>query len=102
MIFRAIKKASYSACRHKVSAIGFNGKGEMIYSSFNKRRFNRKGGNFHAEMNVMRVAGKALKTIIICRVNNHGNLLPIDPCKVCAEKAKELGVKIITIEGDMI
>jgi cytidine deaminase len=98
LIRKAIKKASYSQCNHKVSAIGINHRGEVIYSSFNKKRFERKGGGIHAEMDVMKKAGPSLNTIIICRVNMSGNLLPIDPCKTCHKKALELGIKIITIK----
>jgi deoxycytidylate deaminase len=97
IINKAVKKAMSSMCNYKISALGFNNKGELICSSFNKPRFHRQGGGVHAEMNVMAKAGPGLKTVLICRVNAHGKLLPIDPCKFCAEKAKELGIKIVTI-----
>jgi deoxycytidylate deaminase len=97
VLIKAKRRALKSSCRYKISALGFNSRGELIYSSFNKPRFKRYGGGVHAEMNVMLKAGPSLKTIILCRVNNYGKLLPIDPCSVCKRKSEELGIKIITI-----
>ena len=94
---RVIKKASQSTCRYKIGAIGLNAKGELVGTSINKPRFSRYGGGIHSEMGLMKQYGKKLKTIIICRVNNNGNLLPIKPCKVCSKKAKDLGIKIYSI-----
>ena len=98
IVDRAIRKAMQSRCTYKVSALGFNRKGELIYSSFNKSRFMRKSGGIHAEMNVMLSAGPALRTIILCRVGREGSLLPIEPCLTCAQKAKELGIKIYSLK----
>jgi hypothetical protein len=99
--FFLIKKAKQIAlksnCNYRISALGLNKKGELINSAFNKHRFMHNGGGIHAEMLLMKKSGPKLKTIIICRVNKSGNLLSISPCEVCATKAKELGIKIITI-----
>lgn len=92
-----VKKAGQSLCRFKISAFGLNHKNKIIYKSTNKPRFKKKRGGIHAEMEVMLKAGPSLKTIIICRVNKGGNLLPIDPCSMCKEKADELGIKIISL-----
>lgn len=91
-----INKASKSQCRFKISAIGFNKKGDPIYKTFNRQRFYKKRGGIHAEMDVMKNAGPSLKYIIIYKINNGGTLRPIHPCKMCAEKANELGIKIYT------
>jgi len=94
----AIKKAQQSSCTHKVSALGFNKKGECVAKTTNKHRFNWKGGGIHAEMRLMsQYRFKGIKTILICRIGNSGIPLLIDPCPVCAKKAKELGIKIITV-----
>lgn len=98
IIQRAKRIASKSLCRYKVGAIGFNHKGEIISSSFNKPRFCREGGSVHAEMHVMKISPPSLKSILICRVGLSGNLRPIHPCKTCQQKADELGIKILTIE----
>jgi cytidine deaminase len=97
LIEKARQKALKSKCNYKIAALGFNHKGEMIGSAFNKPRFERHGGGLHAEMNVMLKSGPSLKTIIICRVNKHGKFLPIHPCTTCRTKAKELDIKIVTI-----
>ena len=93
----ARNKAMQSICRYHVSALGFNNKGELVASTVNTPRFIKKGGGIHAEMRLMR-EHIGLKTILICRVNKHGDLLPIDPCICCGTKAMELGIKIKTIK----
>ena len=94
----AIKKASQSISKYKISAIGFNRKNEIVYKAMNQPRFARFGGGIHAEMKVMLKGGPAVKTILICRTNDKGNILPIHPCKTCAQKAMELGIKIISVD----
>jgi cytidine deaminase len=95
----AKNKALQSMCNYKVSAIGFNHKGEILCSSFNISRFVRKGGGLHAEMNIMRKHTKSVKTILIARVNHKGKFLPIHPCNACKNKADELNIKIVTINN---
>lgn len=95
----AAKKAAQSLCVYRVSAIGLNKHGEIVGTSINKHRFPKKGGSIHAEMALMRAHGKALKTIVICRVGKGGDIHPIHPCSVCAEKARELGIKILSVEA---
>jgi cytidine deaminase len=90
------KKALDSNCRYKIAALGFNKRMELVCKSFNKKRFYRKGGGIHAEMAVMK-SSKSIRTIIICRINQSGNFLPIEPCSICREKARELGIKILTV-----
>ena len=96
---RAIKKAEQSICKYKVSAIGFDKKGRMIGTACNRPRFSKEGGSIHAEMALMAQYKENLKTILICRVNDGGDIKPIDPCDVCAAKAEELGIKIVSIHA---
>ncbi len=94
----AIKKAKQSNCTHRISAIGFNSKMECVAKTINMHRFNHKGGGIHAERRLMlQYRQKGIKTILICRIGSSGTPLPIDPCTVCAQKAKELGIKIVTV-----
>lgn len=93
---RAIRKAMKSDCKYRISAVGLDHKGDLISISHNKHRFSHEGGSYHAEMLLMARYGKNLKTIIIYRVNKLGDLLPIAPCRACANKAEELGIKIIS------
>lgn len=97
----AQSKAKQSSCRYKIAAIGINKKGEVIGSAINKPRFDRRFGGLHAEVNLIRQYQRKLKTIVICRVGNSGNLLPIDPCENCLELAEKLGIKIISIKGSV-
>jgi len=94
---RIRKKAKQSKCRYKIGAIAFNKKGEVIGTSSNMQRFNHYMGSIHAEMKLMKQYGNKIKTIVICRVGNGGNFVPIDPCETCAKKAKELGITIRSI-----
>jgi len=96
----AISKAKQSICTYKVSAIGINRRGEVVATAFNRSRFMRQGGAHHAEMLVMLRGGPAVKTILICRIGRSGDILPIAPCKACARKAEQLGIKIISVGQD--
>ena len=95
---RLVRKARTSACRFAVAAIGIDGRGTVIASRTNRPRFSRHGGGVHAEMAVMLASPRSLRTILIVRVNRLGDLMPIDPCPVCARKAEELGIRIRTVE----
>jgi hypothetical protein len=44
----------------------------------------------------MNTCGKNLKSILICRVNPNGKILPLHPCKKCKEIADDLGIKIFS------
>lgn len=94
---RAIKKASQSQCHHKVSAIGFDKNGKVLGSTFNRCRFSRYQGGEHAEALLIRRYRSHLKTILICRVNKNGGLLPIEPCNACSNLARKMGIQIKTI-----
>ena len=60
----AKKKAEQSTCKYRVSAVGFDHKGNMLGTSFNRPRFCRYGGSVHAEANLIGRYGKNLKTIL--------------------------------------
>jgi len=93
------QKANQSISKFKVAAFGINMKGECVSKACNHFRFGHKGGGIHAEMRIMKEAArKRIKTILICRVGRGGDLLPIDACPVCQQKADELGIKIISIK----
>lgn len=94
----AKEKAKQSSCSYRISALGFNKNGDCVAKTFNRHRFNRKGGSDHAEMQIMRQARKkGIVHILICRVGKSGNLLPIEPCDFCRTKAEELGITISSV-----
>lgn len=96
-----IKKATQSKSKFRISAFGFNGRGECVAKACNQLRFSRKGGGIHAEMAIMQQANKkGIKSIFICRIGKGNDLLPIEPCSVCQTKADELGIKITTVCGE--
>lgn len=94
---RLIKKALKSRCKYKVAAVAFDHKGDILGYSSNRPRFSREGGSTHAEAALMKQYRSKIKTIIIVRVNNRGELKPIDPCEVCASIAQALGIRIQSI-----
>jgi hypothetical protein len=99
VIEQAKRKAGTSSCRFKISATGFDKRGNVIGCATNKPRFVRKGGGIHAEAALIRRYGKRLRTILICRVNRAGDMLPIDPCKNCSELAEKFEIKIISLKS---
>lgn len=96
---KAIQKAKKSNCRYKVSAIGFNHKGDVLGTAYNTHRFTRKSGGIHAEINLIRKYKNQLKTILICRVGHSGELLPIECCDKCQKVCDKLGIKVISINN---
>ena len=94
----AVAKAKQSICTYRVSAIGINRRGEVVCSAFNKSRFMRPGGAIHAEMQIMLKGGPGVKTILICRIGRGGDILPIEPCAACQEKADDLGIRIVSVQ----
>ena len=97
-IERAIKKAEQSQCHYRVSAVGFNKRGEMVGSACNLARFSRQGGGKHAEAVLISKYRSSLKTILICRINKSGELLPIEPCDNCSALAAKYGIEIKTVK----
>ena len=97
---RAINKACKSGCEQKVSAIGLDKNGQYIDSAVNKKRFAKRGGGLHAEIELIRKCGLRLKTIILCRVNANGECLPIHPCVHCQKLIDKLGIKVVTLERE--
>lgn len=71
---------------------------ECVARAINISRFPWRGGGLHAEMKLMSISKrKGLRTILICRVGKNGTIRPIDPCDTCSQKAKELGIRIVTV-----
>lgn len=101
------EKASNSPCTYRVSAIAFDHKGDILGHATNnhsknwnvleKCKVGRPGTGTHAERKLMARYGENIKTILICRVGNDGDILPIDPCDVCRKVADKLGIKIVSV-----
>lgn len=96
---KAQKKASSSECRFKISAMGYSAKGNFLGACTNQHRFIGKGRGLHAERKLIAKYGKRLKSIVICRVGQGGDLLPIDPCDNCQKIADKMGIKIYSVKG---
>jgi len=97
---RALKKASKSPCKFKIAALGFNSKNELVAVKTNSFGYKTgKGKSLHAEERLFKVAAqKGIVKIIIIRVGNSGNILPIDPCEKCSKIAEKLNITIESIK----
>ncbi|RLD68821.1 MAG: hypothetical protein DRI98_11355 [Bacteroidetes bacterium] len=97
-IEKLVRKASQSNCQSRIAAIGFNKKGDCVAIGYNKKRFLRKGGGVHAEIEIFKVARKrGVVKILICRIGKGKELRPIEPCSNCKKIALKLNIKIETI-----
>jgi hypothetical protein len=79
-------------CRYRVACAGLDYRGRIISIATNTPKYPTRGD--HAEERLMRTSPRSLSRIVIIRVNAKGDLLPIDPCKVCQSIAHKLGIKI--------
>lgn len=95
---QAINKALQSPCNHKVSAVAYDHKGDILGFTANSQFINNKGGGIHAEGKAIAIWGRRIKTLMICRANVSGQLLPIHPCQKCRKAAAKYGITIKTIE----
>jgi len=83
----------------KVVALGFNSKNVCLITSTNKPRYSKKGGGLHAEEVIFREAKRlGIVRILICRVNESEEFLPIDPCPRCSKIANKMNIVIDTIQ----
>lgn len=98
ILSKASNKASDSKCRYKVSALGFNKKGDYLGCASNYSRYMKQGGGLHAEILLIRKYGSLLDKIILCRVNNKGKFLKIDPCNNCKKILDKYNIKYHTVK----
>ncbi len=96
------KKAAQSRSKYRISAMGFDKRGEFIGRAFNglppDGLEGKPGIGVHAEYKLIMKYGDLLKTIIISRIGHSGEWRPIKPCQNCQKLAEKLGVKLITID----
>lgn len=101
IVKRLGKKAAQSKSKYRISAMGFDNRGEFVAQSFNglpQDGVVGPGTGRHAEAMLMMKYGELLKTIVISRIGHSGEWRPIKPCQNCQKLAEKLGVKLITID----
>ena len=101
IVKRLGKKAAQSKSKYRISAMGFDKRGEFIAQAFNglpQDGVIGPGSGRHAEAILMTKYGDLLKTIVISRIGHSGEWRPIKPCQNCKKMADKLGVKLITID----
>ena len=104
-IKRLLKEAaSRSPGRFRVGGIALNKKGEILgvaHNSFRKDNVvgERKGTGEHCEVRLIRRYRGNIKTLILIRIGNSGDILPIDPCPSCQALCDKYGITVLTING---
>lgn len=101
IIKKLMDKAEQTTTCYRVSAIAFNKKGELLGSTTNSFRMdgrpNGKGSGIHAERRLITRYKGNIATIIICRIGNGGDLLPIHACETCQKVADKMNIKVISV-----
>lgn len=81
-----------SHCRYRVIAAGIDNRNRIIGIATNRPRLQSR--SYHAEEVLLHRLPRSLVRILLARVNNRGELMPIDPCCVCSRLAEKRGVQI--------
>ena len=102
LFMRMKKKASASPSQYRISCVALDKKGDVIgYTTNGFRKDNIRliyGSGLHSEaICLAKYYPLGAKTLIIMRIGNAGDVLPIDPCEQCQKMANKLGVKILSV-----
>lgn len=95
----AIKKSQQSYCKFRVSAIGLDKRGNVIATAVNRPRLDKLGGGTHAEIIVLQKGGPRVRSILICRTGNSGEIRPIACCASCKKVLDKKGIKVYTVDS---
>jgi hypothetical protein len=98
-----ISKASQSPSTYRLSGVAISKKGELLGFARNGYRREdipcKRYSGKHVEQALIERYGTNIKTIIIMRIGNAGDILPIDPCPKCAKLAAKYGITIIPVKN---
>ena len=101
LFFRMKRKAASNSSQYHLAAAGFDEKGELLSIETNSfRRDNigtKKFSGYHCELRLAHRHGQKLHSIVLLRIGNAGDILPIDPCPKCKAVLDKLGVRIMPI-----
>lgn len=92
-------KAVQGGTNYHIAAAAYSKLGNLLGISCNnvntKLKKSKKGMGIHAERELISKYGKKIKYIVLSRMNNSGNNLPIHPCENCAKMIERYGIKVI-------
>lgn len=98
------KQAKKSPSTYRIGGLAFSNKGNLLGTAFNSYRNENiepgRGAGLHCEAMLMQKYGRSISTIIIIRIGNSGDILPIDPCPICKKLADKLDIKIISVKNN--
>lgn len=98
---RMKRKAISGSSQYHLAAAGFDKKGNLLsieYNSFRRDEVKiQKYSGYHCEMRLIHRHGLKLHSIVLLRIGNRGDILPIDPCPKCATVLNKLRIKVTPI-----
>lgn len=101
LLTQMMKKAASNSSQYHLAAAAFDKKGTLLSISTNSFRRDsigiHKHSGYHAEMKLIHRHGPKMKSILLLRIGNAGDILPIDPCPKCAAVLQKMGIRIIPI-----
>lgn len=101
LFHRMKRKAASNSSQYHLAAAGFDEKGELLSIETNSfRRDNigtKKYSGYHVECRLLHRHGQKLHSIVLLRIGNGGDVLPIDPCPKCKAILDKVGVKVYPI-----
>jgi hypothetical protein len=99
---RMSKKAAAGPSQYHLSVAAFDKKGDLLGVVSNSFRRDRiapvKYSGAHAEMRAIHRWGPKIKTLLLMRIGNKGDVLPIDCCPKCAAVLAKMGIKAIALQ----
>ena len=101
LLSRLKYKASQSPSTYRLAGVAFSKTGNILGFARNGfRNENLKPGKYsgdHVEQHLIKRYGTKIKTILLIRIGNGGDLLPIDPCEKCQRLMDKMGIEVKTI-----
>lgn len=101
---RMHRKAHSSPSQYHLACAAFNKKGELLgvtTNSFRKSNIMiRKYSGYHCEMKAVHRWGMKIKSILLLRIGNGGDILPIQACPKCRKVLDKLNIKVVEIVGE--
>lgn len=105
LLNRMKAKCAAGPSQYHLSVAAFDKKGDLLGVVSNSFRRDLipplKYSGAHAEMRALHRWGPKIKTMLLMRIGNGGDILPIDCCPKCAAVIRKMGIKVLSIHNRM-